>query len=138
MSETIILPRNLVQKLFAHAQTDPALEVCGLISSRNGEPLRHYPVANVAGEPDHLFDMDQAGQVAAMKAMRERGEELFAIYHSHPSAPAEPSAQDRELLAYPDAVYLIISLNTKGVLELRAWRSADCGMAEVPLRIIED
>ena len=54
--------------------------------------------------------------------MREQQEELFAIYHSHPTAPAEPSATDLEMANYPDALYLIISLNTKGVLEMRGFR----------------
>jgi proteasome lid subunit RPN8/RPN11 len=66
--------------------------------------------------------------------MRERGEELFAIFHSHPQAPAEPSATDLELAAYPDALYLIVSLNTKGVLELRGFRiDASRAVEEVEL-----
>ena len=54
--------------------------------------------------------------------MRDKNEELFAIYHSHPTAPAIPSATDIKLATYPDAVFLIISLNTKGVLELRGFK----------------
>ncbi len=138
MTEAIVLPRPLVQKLFAHAQLDPGVEVCGLISSKDGQALRSYPIANVAGEPSHLFDMDGQEQISAMKNMRDKGEELFAIYHSHPTAPAEPSDRDRKELAYPDAAYLIISLNTKGVLELRAWRAANETMREIPLKIIGD
>lgn len=137
MTNAIVLPRPLVQKLFAHAQSEPGTEVCGLVSGKNGSPLRHYPIANVSGEPSHLFDMDRAQQLGALKSMREKGEELFAIYHSHPTAPAEPSARDVEQLAYPEAVYLIISLNTKGVLELRAWRARQQSMDEIPLKILE-
>jgi proteasome lid subunit RPN8/RPN11 len=61
-------------------------------------------------------------QLSAIKEMRESGEELFAIYHSHPTAPATPSASDIEQSAYPEAYYLIISLNTKGVLEMRCFK----------------
>ncbi len=68
--------------------------------------------------------------------MRENGEALFAIYHSHPTSPAEPSAIDLELAAYPDALYLIISLNTKGVLEMRGFRLNDNKMViEVGLQL---
>jgi [CysO sulfur-carrier protein]-S-L-cysteine hydrolase len=136
--EKILLPRNLVQQMFHQAQASPENEVCGLISAANGSVSRCYPVANVAGDPAHLFDMDAAGQVHALREIRERGETLFAIYHSHPHAPPEPSARDRELTAYPEAYHLIISLNTKGVLELRAWRPVAGGMAEVPVKIIPD
>ena len=66
--------------------------------------------------------MEPAAQIEAMRRMREGGEELFAIYHSHPHAPAEPSAQDLQEAAYPEALYLIVSLDTKGVLEMRGFR----------------
>ena len=43
--------------------------------------------------------------------MRERGEQLLAIYHSHPrSADPQPSATDVRLAYYPSAVYLIVGL----------------------------
>jgi [CysO sulfur-carrier protein]-S-L-cysteine hydrolase len=136
--EKILLPRNLVQQMFHQAQASPENEVCGLISAANGSVSRCYPVANVAGGI-HVEQVRRvAGQVHALREIRERGETLFAIYHSHPHAPPEPSARDRELTAYPEAYHLIISLNTKGVLELRAWRPVAGGMAEVPVKIIPD
>jgi [CysO sulfur-carrier protein]-S-L-cysteine hydrolase len=136
--ERILLPRNLVQQMFHQAQASPDSEICGLISAADGSVNRCYPVANVAGDPAHLFDMDAAGQLRALREIRERGETLFAIYHSHPHAPPEPSARDRELTAYPEAYHLIVSLNTKGVLELRAWKPVAGGMVEVPVKIIPD
>jgi proteasome lid subunit RPN8/RPN11 len=136
--ERIILPRRLVQQMFHQAQASPETEVCGLISAVNGEARRCYPVPNVAGDPAHLFDMDPQGQVRALREIREQGETLFAVYHSHPHAPPEPSTRDRELTSYPEAYHLIISLNTKGVLEMRAWKPAERDMREVPLKIIRD
>jgi proteasome lid subunit RPN8/RPN11 len=137
-TEKVLLPRNLVQQMFHQAQASPESEVCGLISAMNGAVQRCYPVSNVSGDPAHLFDMDAKGQVQALSEIRERGESLFAIYHSHPHAPPEPSARDREQITYPEAYYLIISLNTKGVLEMRAWKPVTAGMTEVTLKIIPD
>ena len=72
-----------------------------------------------------------------MKQMRDKGETLFAIYHSHPNAPAVPSSADIEHAAYPEALHLIISLNTKGVLELRAFKISGKSLHEMALNLIE-
>jgi proteasome lid subunit RPN8/RPN11 len=43
--------------------------------------------------------------------MRERGEQLLGIYHSHPrSADPAPSDTDVRLAYYPSAAYFIIGL----------------------------
>lgn len=120
-TETITIPRPLVNQILAHAQHAGDAEVCGLVGAHAGEPLHCYPVTNVAEQPARRFIMDPQGQIDAQRAMRERGEELWAIYHSHPDEPALPSITDVVELTYPDALYLIVSLNTKGVLELRAF-----------------
>lgn len=131
---TQILPRPLVNQLLHHAQSEPEQEVCGLIG-RNGVAMRFYAVANVAAAPRRLFEMDPAQQIAVLRLMRERGEELFAIYHSHPHTPAVPSRLDIEQAAYPDALYILASLQTKGVLELRGYRLREEGVDEITLEI---
>ncbi|BBA35252.1 Mov34/MPN/PAD-1 family protein [Methylocaldum marinum] len=118
----IHIPRTLVNQLLRYAQTFPDVEICGLVGAKGGIPSHCYPVTNAAPTPDCRFQMEPREQIEAMRQMRERGEELFAIFHSHPAAPAELSAIDLEQAAYPDALYLIISLNTKGVLEMRGFR----------------
>lgn len=135
MNERIHLPRLLINQLLHHAQQSPAAEVCGLVGARAGMAVRCYPVANVAPDPRRLFAMDPAQQIAALRALRDRGEELFAIYHSHPSTPPLPSATDLAQAAYPEALYLIISLQTRGVLEMRGFRLKSGTVAEVALEI---
>lgn len=132
---TVKLPRTVVNRLLAHAQQNPGREVCGLISARDGAPLRVYPVVNVADDPARLFRMDPRGQIDALRTMRENGEELFAIYHSHPDAPPLPSQRDLEEAGYPEALYLIVSLGTKGVLEMRGYRLRDGRMEDVELEM---
>ncbi len=136
--EHIQIPRKITNQLLHLAQISPESEVCGLISSKNGVASHCYPVTNVAEQPEQRFLLDAAEQIAAMAAMREHGEELFAIYHSHPSAPANPSATDLEQAAYPEVLYLIISLNTKGILEMRGFRIEDNNAREIPLSLSED
>jgi proteasome lid subunit RPN8/RPN11 len=137
-SSDIQIPRKLTNQLLHLAQLSPDVEVCGLVSSQNGVPCHCYSIANVAEHPAQRFLLNAAEQIAALKTMRERGEELFAIYHSHPTAPAIPSSTDLELAAYPDALYLIISLNTKGVLEMRGFHIIEQIAQEIPLTLSED
>lgn len=138
MNTPLTLSRNLVQQLFHHAQSAPDDEVCGLLSRNTQGALQAHRIANVADNPKQRFEMHDEQLVAAMRRIREAGTELFAIYHSHPTAPAVPSAADLAESGYPEAWHLIISLNTKGVLELRAWRLEADEAQETPLRIIED
>jgi len=144
MTETLIdnteirIPRKLANQLLHLAQLSPDLEICGLIGSLNSIPSTCYPVDNIAKQPQQRFQLDGKQQIAAMVAMRNQGEELFAIYHSHPKAPAEPSIYDLEAVAYPDALYLIISLNTKGVLEMRGFKVSQQKACEVVLMMVEE
>lgn len=131
------LPRRIINQLLDHARASPGQEICGLISARGSIALRAIPVANVAAHPEHRYAMDPAGQIAALREMRESGEDLLAIYHSHPISPAAPSTIDIAEAGYPDTIYLIISLNTKGVLEMRGFTILDGAVGEVALEIVE-
>ena len=77
--------------------------------------------------------MDAPQQIGAIKKMRDKQQQLFAIVHSHPSTNATPSQLDIEESSYKEVFYLIISLNTKGVLEMRAYTQQQKSMQEVDL-----
>ncbi len=132
------IPRKLTNQLLHLAQLSPNAEICGLVGGKNGMPVRCYPVDNVAEHPKQRFLLDAGQQISALAAMRKHGEDLFAIYHSHPKAPAEPSWHDINEAAYPDALYLIISLDTKGVLEMRGFKINRQTAEEVVLTLLEN
>lgn len=137
MSETVTLPRSLAIRLMQQAQKAPEEEVCGLIG-RGEAGWRVYPVANAAAERTRAFEMDAAGLVAAQRAMRQAGQSLWGIYHSHPHSAAAPSAADLAETGYPDAVQIIISLDVRGVLQLRAWRIEGEAARELRLEVRDD
>jgi len=138
--EPIELPRRLVNRILHLAQNSPDSEVCGLIGARSGVPETCYPVRNIAAEANTRFRMDPSGQIEAMRNLREKGETLFAIFHSHPAAPAAPSPLDLAEASYPEALYIVISLNTKGVLEMCGYRLDQGGGAfnEVSLQLMHE
>lgn len=134
-ASSITLPSSLIKPLLEAALATPEVEVCGLIGHRPGSGYRIYPVDNVARHPQSRFELDPAGQIEAMRGMRENGEALFAIYHSHPDAPARPSAIDIEQASHPGALNLIISLQERDAPELRGWWISEDGVEEVKIEI---
>jgi len=82
-----------------------------LIGGADGLAQTIYRTRNVAYDPLVTYEAAPEDLFAAQRQMRERGEQLIAIYHSHPrSANPEPSATDVRLAYYPSAVYLIVGL----------------------------
>ena len=136
--EEFQLPRRVTTQLLHLAQISPKKEICGLIGAKNGIASTCYPVQNIADQPETRFHMDAKQQINAISNIRDKKETLFAIYHSHPTAPAVPSTTDKELAAYPEVLYLIISLNTKGVLEIRGFRMFDKSFTEISLSMLSD
>lgn len=135
MKTTIQLPRKLASELLHFAQQSPTQEICGLISANHGVPQTCYPIKNTANQPQYRFLLDEQEQIHALKTMREKGEELFAIYHSHPTAAAYPSALDLEMANYKNTLYFIISLNVKGILELRAFHIENKQATEIKITL---
>lgn len=134
--DTLKLPRTVVNEILTQAQHSPEAEICGLIASKRGQASRCYPVSNSAPHPARRYQMEPKAQIEAMRQMRENGEELIAIYHSHPHTPATPSTIDIEEASYPDAVYLIISLDTEGVLQLSAFHIANGKATALALELL--
>jgi proteasome lid subunit RPN8/RPN11 len=127
------IPRPLLAALLERARHSPDREVCGLLAGPpGGPPERHIPVTNAAERRDR-FDMEPAELIAAFRAMREAGEALAAIYHSHPFGPAEPSATDIAECQYPDTVHLILGL-VDDTAQARAFRIAGGEAEELPIR----
>ena len=100
-----------LDKIIAHACEVNPHECCGLIGGTDGKTQTIYRTRNVAADPAVTYEAAPEDLFTAQRAMRERGEELVAIYHSHPRAKdPQPSATDVRLAYYPSAVYLIVGL----------------------------
>ncbi|MCW8935978.1 MAG: M67 family metallopeptidase [Gammaproteobacteria bacterium] len=121
MNQTIIIPRTLANRLLTLAQLTPDVEICGLISKNNQQKYQVYPIDNIASDKSCVFEMQPEQQINAFKLIREKQQDLFAIYHSHPDSEAIPSKKDLNDAAYTEALNIIISLSTKGVLDMRGY-----------------
>ncbi|MDT4955118.1 MAG: [CysO sulfur-carrier protein]-S-L-cysteine hydrolase [Acidobacteriota bacterium] len=122
----ITLLREHVDGMLAHAREASPAECCGLIGGSNEESARSvYRLRNVASDPLVGYEAAPEELFGAQRLMRERGEQLLGIYHSHPRASEPvPSETDVRLAYYPSAIYFIIGLAaTKETL--RAFRISE-------------
>src|SRR5687768_14423791 len=109
---TIQFRRNHLEAMIAHAREAAPAECCGLVGGIAGSHASSlYRLRNVTAEPEVRYEAAPEDLFAAQRQMRERGEELLAIYHSHPRAvDPSPSETDVRLAYYPSATYLIVGL----------------------------
>ncbi|HET6669506.1 MAG TPA: M67 family metallopeptidase [Pyrinomonadaceae bacterium] len=108
----ITLRQSHLAEIFAHAREANPAECCGLISGVEiGLARTIYRLRNVAANDQTSYEVAPEELFAAQREMRQRGEQLVAIYHSHPrAAEPEPSETDVRLAYYPSAFYLIVGL----------------------------
>lgn len=118
----IKLTANHITEIVGHAREAAPHECCGLIGGTEGVAQTIYPTRNIAADPLTSYEAAPEDLFAAQHAMRKGGEQLLAIYHSHPrSSDPQPSATDVRLAYYPTAVYLIVGLGNREPC-LRAFR----------------
>lgn len=121
----------------AHAVEGEPEEVCGILSGEDHTVRRVYRGINAAADRLVRYEMDPRQQLEIMRQIDADGEEMVAIYHSHPRSSAYPSRIDLELAYYPDSAYVIVSLSEPGKPEVRAYRIKDGTVTEEPI-IVDD
>lgn len=96
--DDLVMPRTLAIRILHEAQIAQPEAIRGVVGVRVQEPCSFSQQASLA-------DLDA------------RGEKLWARLWSNPTAPAVPSTDQLS----GGGLFLVVSLNTKGVLEMRAW-----------------
>ena len=123
---TMKLLEAQIDQIISHARESEPRECCGLIGGKtDGHAESVYRMRNVAADPLVTYEAAPEDLFAAQRSMRERGEQLLGIYHSHPRTDAPtPSATDMRLAYYPSAVYFIVGLGGEQP-DLRAFRISE-------------
>jgi proteasome lid subunit RPN8/RPN11 len=115
------IPRAIYDAIIAHARAGKPEEVCGLLRGRDGRVTGMRRARNVATNPITDYEVESAALLAQVQ-WEDEGESMIGIYHSHPADPAYPSASDAYQAYYPDAVYLICSLQDEAHPVIRGFR----------------
>jgi proteasome lid subunit RPN8/RPN11 len=127
------IAQKLIDEMVAHAQADLPNECCGMVGGADSEASVVIPVVNSAASPLR-FEMDPQGQYNALKAIEEGGGEMLAIYHSHTKSAAYPSQTDvNQAVNWPDAIYLIVSLEDPDAPDVKGYWLKDLKIADAEL-----
>ncbi|HEX6732050.1 MAG TPA: M67 family metallopeptidase [Pyrinomonadaceae bacterium] len=112
MTNDLVLRQSHLEEILLHAREASPAECCGLIGGHDdGRTRSIYRLTNVASNAEVAYEAAPEELFSAQRQMRQRGESLLAIYHSHPRAShPSPSETDVRLAFYPGATYLIIGL----------------------------
>lgn len=129
-AQRLYLPQSMREQILIHLLEAAPNEGVGLLAT--GAPytdedevlavdgVRFFPGTNLDASPSR-FTMDPAEVIAALRQIREEGQVLGAIVHSHLRGPATPSATDLREGHYPEAMMVIASFADQPVV-LSAWR----------------
>jgi proteasome lid subunit RPN8/RPN11 len=129
------ISQSLIDEMVAHAREDLPNECCGMIGGRDGEATEVVRVANGAASPLR-YEMDPQGQYDALKSIEADGGELLAIYHSHTKSAAYPSQTDvNQAVAWPEQVYVIVSLADPDAPDVKAYWLKDLKIADADLDV---
>ncbi|NOZ50632.1 MAG: M67 family metallopeptidase [Chloroflexi bacterium] len=128
------LPRSIYDSIIAHAREGAPHEVCGLLRGRDGVVSDWHPATNIAADPGNDYEIAAEELLAAFE-WEDAGDELIAIYHSHPTGPAYPSATDAWRLSYPDSATLICSLQDPIHPQLRGYYLRQQQLPPDPARV---
>jgi proteasome lid subunit RPN8/RPN11 len=129
------ISQALIDEMVAHAREDLPNECCGLIGGSGEQATTVLRVENAAASPLR-YEMDPKAQYDAYTAIEGEGQELLAIYHSHTKSAAYPSQTDvNQAVAWPDQIYVIVSLQDADAPDVKAYLLKDLKIADVELVI---
>jgi [CysO sulfur-carrier protein]-S-L-cysteine hydrolase len=134
----LTIPRELHDKIVAHARADHPDEACGVLAGPAGSdrPQRFIPMINSARSPT-FYEFDSTEQFQVWREMEDAGEEPVVIYHSHTATQAYPSRTDISLASEPGAHYVLVSTREEHQTEFRSYRIVDGQVTEEPVTVVE-
>ncbi len=129
--------RAAVSAMLDHARDALPNECCGFLLGTPVTIEEASRATNLTPSP-HRYQADPRDHFAVIRRARIEGRTVVGAYHSHPGAPAVPSASDLEDATYAEYLYVIVSLGGEPMVEeVRAYRLADQRFEPVELAAVE-
>ena len=133
----LVIRRDLVDAMVAHARRDHPDEACGVIAGPDGSdrPERLIEMENAERSPT-FYRFDSGEQLRVWRAMDAADEAPVVIYHSHTATEAYPSRTDVSYASEPGAHYVLVSTRDPEEHELRSYRIVDGVVTEEPVEVV--
>ncbi len=134
----LMIRRDLVDAMVAHARRDHPDEACGVLAGPAGadRPERIIEMLNSARSMT-FYEFDSGDLIRLHRELESRDEEWVVFYHSHTATEAVPSRRDVDIAGYPEAHYVLISTRDPDTHELRSYRIIDGEVTEEPVEVVE-
>lgn len=134
----LVIRRDLVDAMVAHARRDHPDEACGVVAGPEGSerPERLIEMANAERSPT-FYRFDSGEQLRVWRGMDAADEEPVVIYHSHTATEAYPSRTDVSYASEPYSHYVLVSTRDPNTHELRSYRIVDGVVTEEPVEVVE-
>ena len=130
----LILKKESLRRITEHSIREFPNEACGILAGNHGRAEKVYEMTNIEKSP-RIFFMDASEQLKVTKEIRNKGQEMVGIYHSHVASEAYPSSHDVELALYPEVSYVIISLRNREDPSTRSFKIVEGKVSEEELKI---
>ena len=139
IGDMLVIRKDLVDAMVAHARRDHPDEACGVIVGPAGSdrPERIIPMRNAERSPT-FYRFDAAEQLTVWRAMDVADEVPVVIYHSHTATEAYPSRTDVAYAGEPDAHYVLVSTREPDNDEVRSYRIVDAVITEEPVKCVDE
>ena len=129
----LTLPGAFIDDMVAHAKEEAPNECCGIIAGVNGDATKLFRARNSEASP-YRYSVDPKDLFRIYRECEENDWNFLAIYHSHTASEAYPSPTDVRLAFWPEAYYILVSLQDAAKPAVRAFRILDGAVAEEELR----
>jgi [CysO sulfur-carrier protein]-S-L-cysteine hydrolase len=126
---TVLLPQSFIDEMVAHAKEDAPNECCGIIAGQNGRAAKLFRAKNAEASP-YRYNVEPKDLFRIFRECEENGWSFLAIYHSHTASEAYPSPTDVRLATWPEAYYVLVSLQDEDKPVVRAFRITNGAISE--------
>jgi proteasome lid subunit RPN8/RPN11 len=128
--DPLSIPASIRDAMVDHCVREAPFECCGLLGGAGKAVASFFPLRNELRD-EARYRADPRDLIAAVQALRARGEEILALYHSHPKTDAVPSKTDLRENYYGDVPRIIVSL-AGAEPAVRIWRLDPDSFEELP------